>query len=45
MGKVKSGAFLHVSVCGNMKPDGFCTYPCRGAKAYAPKFPAPKVWM
>ena len=27
------------------KPAKFCTYPCRGAKAYAPKYPAPKVWV
>ena len=24
-------------MCGNMKPAGICMYPCRGAKAYAPK--------
>ena len=27
---VKSGAFLGASGCGNMKPDKFFTYPCRG---------------
>ena len=36
----KTGCVLGVSVCGNMKPAKFCTYPCRGAKAYAPKCPA-----
>ena len=30
LGKVKPGAFLGVSVCGNMKLAKFCTYPCRG---------------
>ena len=28
----------------NMKPDKFCMYPCRGAKAYAPKCPATAVF-
>ena len=27
---MKSGAFLGVSGCGNMKLGGFCTYTCRG---------------
>ena len=27
-----------------LKPAGFFMYPCRGAKAYAPKCPAPTVW-
>ena len=45
LGRVKSGAFLGASGCGNMKPAGFFTYPCRGAKAYAPKCPATKVWV
>ena len=31
------GCVFGVSVCGNMKPTGFFMYPCRGAKAYAPK--------
>ena len=45
LGRVKSGAFLGASGCGNMKPAKFCTYPCRGAKAYAPKCSSPKVWV
>ena len=30
LGRVKSGAFLGASGCGNMKPAKFCMYPCRG---------------
>ena len=40
LGRVKSGAFLGASGCGNVKPAKFFIYPCRGAKAYAPKCPA-----
>ena len=30
LGRVKSGAFLGASGCGNMKPAKFFIYPCRG---------------
>ena len=35
--KSKTRQVLRHVECGNMKPAKFCTYPCRGAKAYAPK--------
>ena len=30
IGKGKIGRVFDVFRCGNMKPGGFCTYPCRG---------------
>ena len=43
IGKGEIGCVFGASVCGNMKLDELCTYPCRGAKAYAPKCPATMV--
>ena len=39
-GMVKSGRFLAYPYWENVKPAKFFIYPCRGAKAYAPKCPA-----
>ena len=41
---LKSDGFWVYSYWGNMKPDKFCTYPCRGAKAYTPECPATAVF-